>query len=383
MTRKKRMMISAGVLLIAAALLFVWIQANRAEKGGGENGLASTRHYGGTNIGINFWYDDTNPAYFNVLLPKIAATNAHIKVGVHHLVDPAAGYTVTPLDDADFSVIRMCIEKAQALGIKVDMLMIYTENKGDWAKQIEPASNEVASFFAHHQAAAMNVAALCDTYCIPILGLINECNVLTDSDKASYWADETRTIKKAYPKLKLTFASTTWNGETRKLLDYKKAGIDNICNYLDFLGVNLYPTLTKAPPASVTADQLANGWYGMDFPNASTADCSLYQLLDNTYKAYSKQILVTEIGCVPKERGLEDPLNIYPETQKSEGNKHVQYLYIKTAYDVLGASEFIAGIYIWDACDTWTPFYWLGNSELVPYITDYYRKAFNRSRVNE
>jgi hypothetical protein len=379
----KTIYVTGSVLLAVVISLSIVLAVKNIQGGGGDEEQKAPKLYGGTNVSINFWFDDTSPAYFNTLLPKIAATRSHIKIGVHHLMDPAPEYTITPMDDADFSVIRMCIEKAQSLGIKVDMLMIFIEYKDDWRKQIEPTGADAAAFFKSHKAAAMKVAALCDLYCIPIIGLINESDALTDSDKALYWADEANTLKTAYPKLLLSFASTTWNGETRKLLDYKKNGIDNICNYLDLLGVNLYPTLTEAPLKDVTEDDLKNGWYGMDYPNASTWDCSIVQLLENTYEAYGKPILISETGCVPKELGLADPLKIYPETQDSADNKHVQYLYIKTAFDVLGSLDFVAGIFIWDACDTWTPFYWLDNTELVPYITKYNKQVFNRSRIYE
>lgn len=378
MTKKNNLQKRAALIFVIA-ILFIMSNHSSGTEGYANREKANNtiRQYGGTNMGINFWFDDKSADYFDNLLPKIASTNTHIKIGVHHLVDAAAGYTVTPMDDDNFSVIKMCIEKAQALGIIVDMLIIYVEDKAWWKNPIEPTGYNVASFFANHKAAAMNVAALCNTYNIPIVGLINECDVLTNSDKVRYWADETRTIKTAYPNLKLTFASTTWNGETRKLLDYKKAGIDNICNYVDLLGMNLYPVLTTKPVAIVRNEDLINGWFGMDYTNASTSDCSMFQLVKNTYEAYKKPVLITEIGCVPKELGLADPLSINTDTKNSTDNKHVQYLYLKTVYDVLGECDFVAGIYIWDACDTWTPFYWLDNNELVPYITDYYKKVFN------
>lgn len=375
MTKKMKIPKRAAVLLILALSIVLWFEIYGKDRLFVKD--IPLRQYGGTNMGINFWYDDTSDAYFDDILPKIAATNSHIKVAVHHMVDTTEGYTLTPMDDANFTVIKRCIEKAQALGIKVDMLMIYTEDKAGWANPIEPTGNNVASFFANHKVAAMNVAALCNTYNIPIIGLINESDLLTNSDKVRYWADEAKTIKEAYPDLKLTCATATWNGEARKLLDYKKAGIDNICNYLDLLGVNMYPVLTTIPVAQVTNANLINGWHGMDNKSVSTPDCSMFQLLLNIHKAYQKPVLVTEIGCVPKELGLADPLNNKPDTKNSATNKHVQYLYLKTAYDVLGESDFIAGVYIWDACDTWTPFYWLDNTELVPYITNYYKRVFS------
>jgi hypothetical protein len=148
-------------------------------------------------------------------------------------------------------------------------------------------------------------------------------------------------------------------------------------NYMDFFGMNLYPELTDKPLAAVTNLDLVNGWYGQDYQDASTHNNNLFTLVTNAYKIYKIPVMILETGCVPKELGLKDPLRMNAETKNSPVSHHAQYLYVKTAYDVLGACDMVAGIYIWDAFDYMTPFYWLDNPELVSYITNYYGGVFN------
>lgn len=347
-------------------------------------GIRPALQYGGTNIGMNWNAEQpVDAAFFDRILPLIKQYNCHTKLGAPHRVNMTT-YVFIPKDTSDYSMLKLCLDKSQTLGIKTDVLTLFEENGNNWASPITIPAGQETAYFNAHKTAALALAQICDSYHIPILCIGNELDTLTNSVYTSYWASLVKAVRTSYPNLKLVYAATT--AELEKLTAYKIDNTDNINNYLDFIGCNCYYQLTKGTttnPAvtldNVTDYQLKESWF-MRWHRGVDAKSGYFGVLANAHKQFGKKIIITETGCVNRSLELTDPTGSNPANMNSPFDYRVANLNVRTTFDVLGYCDFIAGIFIWDAygnTTTFNSFYWLENNLLSPYITDYFRRCYD------
>jgi hypothetical protein len=345
---------------------------------------ATKRLYGGTCFGFNYNsyapLNDINEESVDAMLALIEPTHCHLKVGMTWRVY-SADWSLVPKgeNNQNYELTEHMLEQCNTLGITVDMIQFYIANGDDWSEPIHPTGDGITTFFTNMTAKIMDIAEICDEYAIPMLAIVNENDYLVSSTFLSNWIMTINTIKASYPNLKLLNA--IGYEKMGQYITAKNAGSDTLIDHLDYIGLNVYPAITNKAVEEVTTHDLVNRFFVAE----GLFNASIYTLIDELYNLFGKKIIFTETGCLPLALALNDPEGFKANTLASSANLNVQYLYVKTIFDVFGNVDTVAGIYVFDVYGAVDPdntggvpttLNWLPNSDLKSYMTEYFGSVF-------
>ena len=229
----------------------------------------------------------------------------------------------------DLSILTSFIERVQAKGIKIDMLKPHLGVTDNFSrKDYNPSSYD--TFFGIWGNYLKNLADICtknniDTLCIGCEQFQNTQSIYTH-----YWLDIINSLHTNFSSVNLTYAFS--------LYEFKSDDNLSIAEYLDYVGLNVYPNLTsELYNDDMTVLNTASGWYSSPVDGFSF-DMTISKIRDK----YNKKIMITEVGATPY---------IYAINQSYGKGYPVSYdalaLYIETIFYVVSRIENIIGIAWW------------------------------------
>ncbi len=203
----------------------------------------------------------------------------------------------------DDTIISNAISEATKVGVSVTMIKPHIGiSFMDWLDRASYEPSDWTAFWTNWQNIMLHYAGICDANGIPILCLGCEQYNCTDASMMQQWGALTAAIRSKYPNLKLTYAA---NGT-----EYGDENRAQIAQYLDFMGVNFYPSYTyklvqPGNAGGISIDELARAFY-TDYPGhiGDGNTRTYHELVDFYQEKYNVQTFVTEIGVMPTDDGL-------------------------------------------------------------------------------
>ena len=233
----------------------------------------------------------------------------------------------TPMDD---DVILDFLSRLKAKGVTTFMLkphlgVVDSFDRGHYVP------DDYTSFFNIWKNYMLRVAKICSDNDIPYLSIGCEQFDNTKSTHLQQWLDLIHTVKTAYPDVLLTYAfsATEFNSD------------DNlgICDYLDVIGFNVYPSLTQKPySASMNKFDVIGGWWSNPTDGYSFGD-----RLDKIQDKYKKPTMITESGTRPYLLAINQP-HISGDFDE---NFDAQALYIEAMYYIISRMPYNVGVAWW------------------------------------
>lgn len=263
----------------------------------------------------------------------ISTQGAHatlcVMVGITSATDP------NPTMIAD-SLFASTLADARASGVPIDMVKLhlgtqYSDgfNRGDYLP------SDVNAYFTNWQTICLHYASLCVQNNIPILCIGCEQPNQTSSTYLTKWQTIINAIKAQYPTLLLTYAPKTWEFTT----------VDNqgLFGLLDIIGVNVYLSysLTPLSVATPSLDDLCKAFYG------DRSQQNVIGTINQLANTYGKPFFITEIGCMPTDKGLSNVVPYDYQTQPT--NYDSVYWLLKAAFTCLFRNRNVKGFAIWHA----------------------------------
>ena len=229
----------------------------------------------------------------------------------------------------DLSTLINFIKRVQAKNIKIDMLKPHLGVTDNFSRKDYNPSN-YDTFFGIWGSYLKKLADLCaknniDTLCIGCEQFQN-----TKSIHAKYWLGITNDLHAHYNGVHLTYAFS--------LHEFKSDDNLSIAEYLDYVGLNVYPNLTsELYNNNMTVSDTASGWYSSPVDGFSF-DMTINKIRDK----YNKKIMITEVGATPYTYAINQSYGKgYPV------NYDALALYIETIFYVVSRIENIIGIAWW------------------------------------
>jgi len=204
---------------------------------------------------------------------------------------------------------------------KYDSFDRYTYNPSDYQ-----------SFFNNWTNQMLEYARICDTNHIPILSIGCEQYLTTASKYTQNWMDMISKIKNAYPNIKIIYSMSR--------PEFTSMEHWGILPYLDFIGLNVYPSYTDMPYSNdFSIYDLIGGWY-----QSRTSGIDFQSIIDTMTEKYNKQILLTEIGGMPY-------VNVLNSTYIGDGHYNIFYdalaKFISVSFYIAKKNKNIVGLAWW------------------------------------
>ena len=215
------------------------------------------------------------------------------------------------------SRINDAISRLKNANIKIDMLKPHLGinwSDGFYRGDYDPTL--YSDFFDNWSKILLHYAEICKQNNIPILCIGCEQVKTYQATHAESWNDIIAKIHTAYPNLLLTAAFN----QLEQVPSY------NWPANLDFVGVNVYPTLSPYFDENnlLKLDDLrANFYYDMQ---GTPWGARISAIAD----AYHRPIFVTECGCMPEKDGLVQSISQY--ASQTPYDYHVSALFMETAF---------------------------------------------------
>jgi len=252
---------------------------------------------------------------------------------------------VSTPNSADFQAFDLTkynsyMDKIQASGLKIIMIkphIVINWSDGFNRSEYEPAS--IIDFFNNWKNILMTYAESCIKYNVPFLCLTCEMDKITIAENNTHWKSLITELKNTFPNLILTCslnAAEIWNS----VQYYIPQERENFLNYVDVIGVNLYPKIldkvyTPLTP-NITLDECIDGWV-----RSVENDEPIYRthLLSSYYK---KKIFITEVGIMPRVDGIKQLIATGDITFKT------QALYYEAFFITVCNNDNVIGFSIWN-----------------------------------
>ncbi|WP_010237876.1 glycoside hydrolase family 113 [Clostridium arbusti] len=231
-------------------------------------------------------------------LNKFENINSSVSLCVMEYINKPTDNVITSIPNWQFKMDTF-MKIANEKNIKVEMLKphigTYSGGDGFSRRNYNPENKEL--FFSNWQSILLKYANYCDLHNIPLLAIECEMSQLTTEKYYLNWEKIINTIKKKYPKLKITTAFTS--SQLKNEIISKKKGLKSILDLVDYIGYNFYPTLQKDDLNKIAIQ------YNNTF--------------NNVFTLWHKKILITESGStswsnvdsnklypiyIPKEKGI-------------------------------------------------------------------------------
>lgn len=286
----------------------------------------------------------TIASYMNVsdsILDTIKRVGASISLVV--MVPVQSLTDSSPVPD-DLSMLINFIKRVQAKNIKIDMLKPHLGDTDNFSRYDYNPSN-YDTFFGIWGNYLEKLADLCNKNNIDILSIGCEQFQNTKSIHEKYWLDIINNLHAKFNNVRLTYAFS--------LYEFKSDDNLSISKYLDYIGFNVYPSLTsELYNDNMTVLDTASGWYSSPSDGFSF-DMTIKKIRDK----YNKKIIITECGATPYTYAINQSYSTgYPVDYKALA------LYIETIFYVVSRIENIIGIAWWHG-ETNGPFTFWSESE--------------------
>ena len=251
--------------------------------------------------------------------------------------------------------LQNIIDIVKANNLKVDMIKMHTQTvQGDWSG-VDVVPTDINSFFSKYTAILNDVANVCTTNNIPILVMCNEQTYIISKSFYNNWLTVKETLKANYPNLSLSI-SYTLNRMREELRDYNLAYANSIPRLLDYIGINIYPTVLREGKrynyGYMNKNQgLFNQSYGKESLYYKDSYLSIIKQVEN----FLGKVIITETGCIQYDTNTEigDMKAISNTSLRTGTEGKDQELYFKEVYPYL--NNISDGIYIWGANAPFTP----------------------------
>jgi len=238
--------------------------------------------------------------------------------------------------------IQAEIDKANQSGTPVKMFKphIGFVTGGDTLNRHDYAPSDVDTFFAKWKSILLNSAEICKKNKIDILCIGSEQYTNITPIYKNYWEDIYQTIKSSYPDLKLTYAMSIY-----EFLDTGRSNM--ICNFVDIIGMNIYPSWTFKPIGQDDLQSTINGFY------SDNGGYEYQKIADNLSFNFNKKVLITETGVTHFNESLNNPLN---NTGSTDTNYDVAGKAMRALFTVLKISPTFMGFSWWNMSGQFTIF---------------------------
>ena len=240
------------------------------------------------------------------------------------------------VSDDEYSKLKSTLDAAKSVGVNVDMLKPHLGVS--WNDSFNRATynpTNIDMFFQKWNNILNKYAQICVDANIKILCVGCEMKELTVSKYSNYWLDLIHNLRSNYPNLKITYAFSgqEYSDYTQRITFMKT---------LDYVGINLYPgyisrTVTSDNP--INWEEVNRGFY-VDNSNVTNA-----WIIDKIHSLSGKNILITEIGIMPKSDGL---INVISQRQDENDDFTATSILIKAALSgYLKDAPYIIGFAWW------------------------------------
>lgn len=254
----------------------------------------------------------------------------------------------TMIDDSIFSG---ALSDATSAGVKIDMVKLHLgTGYSDGFDRGSYLPSDVPTYFNNWKNICLHYAQLCINNNIPILCIgCEQPNQSVDSN-LSYWTTIVNAIKASYPSLLLTYAPKTW--------EFCDSGHQKIWSILDIIGANVYLTYTQQALSQAVPilDDLCQSFY-YNFDGKKVIDN-----INNLSQTYNKQVFITEIGCMPIDKGLICVKPYDYSTELNTPNYDAVMWLMEASFNSLFRNRNVCGFAWWH---TDNPFMYFSDNEVT------------------
>lgn len=235
------------------------------------------------------------------------------------------------------------------LGLEVSMFKphIVTPDGGDGFYRAKLAPTDPPTFFQNWETELMWFMGIAYEYGVPILCISCEQSRQTTSASNSYWEPIVNNLRTAFPGIQLTAAMTTLEiGRLYNSLEKYGETTYTVASLMDHIGFNpwvqLFDRVYTPENPNITMHDLVPAWFKTangDYPilkiNALSVDLN-------------KPYFITEIGCVPYNKSLDNLSGAYKPEHTPENYTHdTQALLYESAFLGLLNSNRCSGVAFW------------------------------------
>lgn len=295
--------------------------------------------------------------------------NSHVEM-VCFITVPSVNSTTFSIPDIT-NLITPFITYCNTNSIKISLVKIHLVRELDVSHfpddsatglkgTIAPANGEETTWFTNYQTALTSLITACVPSSCERFVIANENQALTTNrNYVSYWNTLIQGLKTSFPTLK--FGVSTLVYEQKWIEFEKRNNRTSIANYLDFLGINIYPKMSYQTTYSSTESTFTRKQILKEQVKYIGMLYSLFKPLE---------IVITECGSMGRLNSLNMPID---ESMAYAKDSHVAGVYLDMALNELANRDYIKGFYIWHVRE---PFMFLG-TEAEQIVSDYYGRWNN------
>lgn len=335
---RKKNVIRVSVIVLGCLLIaFFYTQLHKQNNKESTHVSDESLEYKGA--AISLFDSNNNDGWYDEKLPKIKSLGAGLQV-VSAVTVQNKNDSLPVNDPGIDEKFQRLFAKSKQYEVPVTMIKPHIMLPGfrdDFDRGTYQPS-DINTFFEKWKQIILYYAAVSSENNVPILSVTCETPYLTQNIYISRWQDIIKEIHLKYPQLKVTMSFK--KSELDRELDYHEQGLDAVSTKLDYIGLNMYPTVKRIDNNTVLkANDDA-------FFIPSGAKGYVYDI-KKAKKYFNKDTIITETGASPRSDKEAAYLNPAVLDEAKPKDYIDQNQWVKTVIEVLLQTKEVKGVYMW------------------------------------